>query len=163
MSPRISPDTREPAALYMVDTSSFTELRRTYPRPPFDNVWKLIERLADEGRLISIDLVLDELNAQDDEVSAWAKERSDLFLELDEAIQLRTKEVLAQFPNLVDLKRKKSSADPFLIAAAIVKGAVVVTQEKPSGGPPAVKIPNVCSALKVRCIPLLTLIQEEGL
>lgn len=52
-----------PLALYMVDTSSFTEMRRTYPRPPFDNVWELMERLAAEGRLLSIGLVLDELNA----------------------------------------------------------------------------------------------------
>lgn len=72
--------------------------------------------------------------AHGDDVSAWANEHSDLFLELDAAIQRRTKEILAQFPNLVDLKRKKSSAGPFLIAAAVEKGAVVVTQEKPSGG-----------------------------
>ena len=70
--------------LYMVDTCSFTALRRTYPRevPPFEPVWRTVEILAERKRLFSIDLVLEELNAMDDEVSQWANAHGDLFLPL---------------------------------------------------------------------------------
>jgi predicted nucleic acid-binding protein len=152
-----------PAALYMVDTCSFTELRRTYPRPHLDAVWRLVERVADDGRLLSVEEVFNELQAQDDEVAQWAMARRSLFLPLTEDIQQKAREILISHRTLVNIRRKKSGADPFLIAAAIVHNAIVVTQEKKSGGPPAVKIPDVCEAYGVRCIPLLTLLQQEGL
>ena len=153
----------EKPVTYTVDTSSFTELRRTYPRPHFDAVWKLVEKLATEGRLLSIDEVFREIECQDDEVAEWATKHSKIFLPLDAPIQLKAREILKNHPTLVDLKKKKSGADPFLIAAAIIREATVVTQEKRSGGPPAVKIPDVCQAYKVRCIPLLEMLQAEGL
>jgi hypothetical protein len=153
----------ETPATYVVDACSFTELRRTYPRPHFDAVWKLVEKLAAEGRLHSVDEVLRELSIQDDEVAEWASKHSAIFLPLDEPIQLKAREILKSHPTLIDLKKKKSGADPFLIGAAIVSGATVVTQEQKSGGPHAVKIPDVCQAYKVRCIPLLELLKAEGL
>jgi Domain of unknown function (DUF4411) len=90
----------------MVDTSSFTELRRTYPRPAFDAVWRLLERVATDGRLLSVEDVLRELNAQDDEIAAWARARRHLFLPLTEDIQQKAREILATHHTLVDLKRK---------------------------------------------------------
>lgn len=146
----------------MVDACSFTELRRTYPRPHFDGVWKLIERVAAEGRLLSVKEVYLELDNQDDEVAVWAKKHRDIFLPLTSEVQLKTREILKSHPTLVDLK-KKSGADPFLIAAAILRGATVVTQEKKSGGPPSVKIPDVCAAYGVKCIPLLEFLKAEEL
>jgi hypothetical protein len=86
-----------------------------------------------------------------------------LFLPLTEDIQQKAKEILVTHPTLVDIKRRKSGADLFLIAAAIVRGGIVVTQEKLRGGSPkVVKIPHVCEAYGVRCIPLLALLQQEG-
>src|SRR4051794_2985527 len=166
MTPTASGAPGRDAALdsYMVDTCSFTALHRTYPRevPTFEPVWRTVEMLAERGRLFSIDLVLEELNAVDDQISQWANAHSDLFLPLDIAIQERAREVLASYQRLVDYKKKKSSADPFLIAAAIVKCAIVVTEERPSGGPPALKIPDVCKPMSVGCIPLLELIKRES-
>lgn len=154
---------KEEATTYMVDTSSFTELRRTYPRPHFDAVWKLLEKLVRQGRLHSVDEVFRELDTQDDEVAEWARRHGDIFLPLDEQIQRKAREILKNHPTLVDLKKKKSGADPFLIAAAIDTGAAIVTQERKSGGPPVVKIPDVCQAYRVRCVTLLELLKAEGL
>jgi len=152
-----------PAPVYVVDTCSFTELRRTYPRPHFDAVWKLIERVADEGRLVSVEDVFLELDAQDDEVAEWARARRGLFLPLTEELQAKAREILSTHPTLVDVKKRKSGADPFLVALGVLRHACVVTQERRSGGPPAVKIPDVCAAYGVRCVPLLQLLQDEGL
>jgi hypothetical protein len=126
-------------------------------------VWRLVESIADNGRLLSVVEVLIELNAQDDEVAVWANARQELFLPLTEDIQAKAREILASHPTLLDMKRKKSSADPFLIAAAIIRAATVVTQEKRSGGPPSVKIPDVCAAHGVPCVNLLSVLQAEGL
>lgn len=68
--------------LYMVDTNSFTELPRTYPRPHFTGVWHLVEELVRVGRLISIDEVLRELENQDDEIAEWARQRKEVCLPL---------------------------------------------------------------------------------
>jgi hypothetical protein len=147
----------------MVDTCSFTELRRTYPRPHFKSVWTLIERLVTDGRLLSVEEVYIELKAQDDEVAEWAEQHKDIFLPLTEEIQLKAREILKRHPTLVDLKKKKSGADAFLIAAALLGGAAVVTQEEKSGGSPTVKIPDVCAFHAIRCIPLLELLKAERL
>ena len=149
--------------LYMFDACSFTELRRTYPRPHFEAVWKLIEKVCAEGRLLSVDEVFRELCAEDDEVTEWARAHSGIFLPLDEQVQLKAREILKTHPNLVDLKKRKSGADPFLIAATILHKAVLVTQENRSGGSPAVKIPDVCHAYGVPCIRILEVLKSEGL
>jgi Domain of unknown function (DUF4411) len=150
------------AAIYMVDACSLIELRRTYPRPLFAPVWKLLEELAASGRLLSVEEVLLELKRQDDEIAEWATQRKEIFLPLDEEIQLKAREILKAHPTLVDLKKRKSGADPFLVAAALTRGAIVVTQEGRSGGPGKVKIPDVCQARTIKCITLLDLLQAEG-
>ena len=152
-----------PEFLYVVDSCSFIELRRTYPRPQFDAVWKLVERLVRKGLIVSIEEVLVELDAQDDSVARWAHERENIFLPLSEDVQNLARDILAEYPTLVDLKKKRSSADPFLIALGILIGGIVVTEEKRSGGPPAVKIPDVCAAVGVPCIPLLEMLITEQL
>ena len=147
----------------MVDACSFTELRRVYPRQNFPAVWELVEDLVTQRRLISVADIFVELDAQDDEVASWAQSHQGIFLPLSEDIQTQARDILRSYPNLIDLKKRKSSADPFLIAAAIIHEATVVTQEKPSGGPPVVKIPDVCRGYKVPCIQLLEMLKEEGL
>ena len=116
-----------------------------------------------QGRLISVADIFVELDAQDDEVSSWAQSHQGIFLPLSEDIQTQARDILRSYPNLIDLKKRKSSADPFLIAAAIIHEATVVTQEKPSGGPQVVKIPDVCRGYRIPCIQLLEMLQEEGL
>ena len=150
-------------AKYIVDTSSFTSLQRTYPRDVFPGAWTLLDKLSRNGVLISVEDVLEELKGQDDEVFKWAMKNKSIFLPLDEAIQVQARRILAERPTLVDLKRRKSGADPFVIAAAAVYSCAVVTEEKPSGGPQKVKIPDVCKHLNLRCIAVLDMLRDEGL
>ena len=148
---------------YAIDTCSFTELRRTYPKDVFPGVWDKVGELADNGTLISIEDVYEELKIQDDEVLEWADGHFEIFKPLDEPIQIRTREIMEKHPNLIDLKRRKSGADPFLVAAAMVFSCSVVTQEKPSGGPHRSKIPDVCRANGIACVRLLAMLRAEQL
>lgn len=150
---------------YIVDTCSFTTLRRVYPREMFSPVWTLLSDLAREGAMASVDQVLEELKAQDDVVTQWAESHVSIFLALDAPIQEKAGEILARFPDdvFLDLRKRKSGADPFVVAAAMVNHAAVVTEEKKSGGPNKVKIPDVCASFGVDCFPLLELLRREGL
>jgi hypothetical protein len=147
---------------YMIDTCSFTTLRREYPSDVFGPVWEHLSSLIKGGQLVSCEDVYIELIQQDDLLAKWIKEHKSMFLPLDEDTQDAAKMILSRFRTLVDLKKKKSSADVFLIASAMREGCVVVTEENRSGGPPKVKIPDVCDGLGVRCIKLLDLFRESG-
>lgn len=150
---------------YWFDTCSFTEVRRVYPRDNFEAVWLLIEELVEANHIRSVEDVYLELQAQDDDLAIWAQVRRQHFLRLDEPIQREARNILGRFPTLIDLRssRTSSSADPFLIACAVVHGGTVVTQEGRSGGPPKVKIPDVCDQLGISCIRLLDVLRNEGL
>jgi len=148
---------------YVVDTCSFTTLRRVYPPDVIPGAWDAMSEMAALGIIISSHEVYLELEAQDDGVFEWAQDHKDIFLPLEAPIQLKAAEILNEYPNILDLKQSKSSADPFLIATAIVNSCSVVTEEQPTGiGSKKIKIPNVCRALGINCINLLDLMRAEG-
>jgi hypothetical protein len=153
--------TTTPPTLWF-DTCSFTELRRSYPKPEFESVWQFVEQLLSSGRILSIDEIYIELAQQDDEVFNWVSQWEDNFIPLDDAIQLRAREILVRFPTLIDLRKGKSGADPFLIAVAAVRGGIIVSEENRSGGPPKVKIPDVALSLNITCIKFLNVLRQEG-
>ncbi len=138
-------------------------MRRIYPKDVFPGAWELLDQLSDDGVLLSSDEVFEELKVQDDEVLEWAKKNFSIFIPLDEDVQMSASKILTTHANLVDLKRRKSGADPFVIGTAIVKGCAVVTEERPSGGPRKSKIPDVCKAYQVKCIRILEMLRECGL
>ncbi len=103
-----------------------------------------------------------ELKRQDDDVFQWAGEQSELFVQLDEEIQLVVQSILRRFPKLVDTRKSRSGADPFVIALAISNEATVVSNERRNNSPDRPHIPDVCEAMGIRCITILELIREQG-
>ncbi|WP_425414889.1 DUF4411 family protein [Rubellimicrobium mesophilum] len=69
--------------------------------------------------------------------------------------------MLARLPRLVGEKKLRTSADPFVIAMARVRGLQIVTNEKPTGSPLRPHIPDVCLALGMPPMNLLDLIRAE--
>lgn len=148
---------------YTVDTCSLTAVRRVYPEDVFPGVWAKLNELADEGVFFCVQDVMRELEFEDDEITAWAKAHKSIFLPLDEEIQSKAAEIIASHQTLIDLKKRRSSADPFIIASALVSSCIVVTEEKPSGGPDKEKMPDVCRAYQVEWISMLEMFRREGL
>ena len=107
--------------------------------------------------------MFEEIKAQDDEILEWANEFEEIFYPLTEEIQIEAIKILETHDNLVDLKKRKSGADPFVIATAMVHSCTVVTEEKPSGGPKKSKIPDVCKDYGVKCVKILDMLRSEGL
>jgi hypothetical protein len=93
----------------------------------------------------------------------WAQKFVHIFIPLDEPIQTKVRQILKTHKTLLDLKKIRSEADPFVVASAILNGCTVVTEEKPSGGPNKSKIPDVCKAYGVECVPVIEMLRMEGL
>lgn len=149
--------------IYVIDTCSLVAMSETYPKDVFPGVWKKVDALIDQGVIISVEDVYEELSSKDDDVFQWAKSRGNIFKILDVSIQNSAIEILQSHANLLDLKNNKSSADPFLIATARVHRGIVVTEEDFSGGVHKSKIPDVCRDYEVECINLLEMLRREEL
>lgn len=149
---------------YSIDTSSILEgWRRHYPPDIFPGLWVRLDHLIESDELVATDEVLRELARRDDEIHTWAKQRSRMFLPIDEEIQIATAEILALFPKLVDDRPTRSGADPFVIAVAKVHNLIVVSEEqrRPNTTPERPNIPYVCDRLGIPCIRLVDLMRAE--
>lgn len=136
--------------------------RRYYPPDVFPGLWRRIDGLIAAGELVATEEVLIELEKKDDELFKWAKERHTMFLPLDYEIQAAAADILRDHPMLLNAKKNRSAADPFVIAVAKCRGCCVVTGENPSNNIRKPKIPDVCGVLGIRCIRLLDLFREQG-
>jgi hypothetical protein len=147
---------------YSIDTSAILDgWARYYPPDVFPGLWQHVDDLIAEGRLIATEEVLHELERKDDDAYAWAKERQQMFVPIDEEIQPAVTAILEQFEKLVDTRANRSAADPFVIALAQTKGCAVVTGEKATKNLNRPNIPDVCQELKLPCLALLQLIRNE--
>jgi len=148
---------------YCFDTSSFVNpWAKWYPPETFPSLWQKVDLLITEGKIIACEEVLYEIEKQADDLHAWLKQRRSIFHPLTEEIQQATVEIQSQFPNLVDYRRQRSQADPFIIATALVHGKILITEEKFSDSLSRPKIPNVCKHFKVTCISFLDLMKRES-
>src|SRR4051812_49072290 len=130
---------------YCVDTSGWLDgWQRQYPPDVFPTLWTKIDALVQSGEIISSEEVYLELERKSDELHEWIKARKQMLVALDEPIQVRASALLAEYPRLVDTLRGRSKADPFVIATAMERNAIVVTGEVISGNLEKPRIPDVC-------------------
>ncbi len=148
---------------YSVDTSAILNpWRLHYPPDVFPSLWRRLEEAADHGVIVASEEVLQELAKKDDEVWDWARERPAMFIQVDEAVQQAVRGILNRFPRLVDSRRGRSGADPFVIGLARTRNIAVVTYETPSGNLEKPRIPDVCHALGVGCLQFVEFIRDLG-
>jgi len=146
---------------YCVDTSGWLDgWQRHYPVDVFPSLWGKIHDRICAGEIISSEEVYVELARKDDELHAWVQNRKQMLAALDEDIQTRAASLLIEYPRLVDTLRNRSTADPFVIATAAARGAIVVTGEVASGRMEKPRIPDVCHAKGIRCMTFLQMIRE---
>lgn len=148
--------------IYCADTNVFIDAWvRMYPIDVIPTLWRNFERLILEKRLIAPYEVKRELEKKTDPLLEWVKEQEGLFQPDDEDVQQILREVMSRFPLLVESKKNRSGADPWVIALAKARKATVLTQEAFSTKDGRPRIPNVCEAFEVPCISLLNLIRRE--
>lgn len=144
--------------IYVIDACALIDAAQNYnmSKKSFTHIWNELNEMIRNGQLISSTEIMDEL--KDDDLKDWAKKHRECFLPLTQDVQEKTKEVLAQFPNLIKVRSTgNSNADPFLIATALIKGGSIVTNEKLGDEKTKDhKIPNVCQALEIPYMNLHT-------
>jgi len=148
---------------YSLDTSAFLNAwRRSYPPDVFPSLWDKLDKLAGEGIIIASEEVLVELERKDDEVYAWAQLHEQMFAPIDGVTQQIVRSILQRYPRLVDTRKNRSGADPFVIALAQIEGCTVVTNEVMSNNLLRPHIPDVCAAMSIRYIDFLQMAREQG-
>lgn len=141
---------------YSFDTSALIGAwRRNYPPDIFPKWWELFEESINNGLVRATEEVKEELSKQDDELYSWARNHHQLFLPIDELIQLEVKDILESYPRLVENKKNRTIADPFVIALAKINNAIVVTCENLANRPDRPNIPDVCRGLNIDYVDLL--------
>lgn len=148
---------------YSFDSGAIINGRRDIFKPrTFGVVWTRIEQMIATGQVQAVDEVKREVTRKDDEAAAWAKAQKGLFVQLTRDVQVATKEVLAAHPRLMGKGGgTRNSADPFVIALAMVGNGSVVTQEQPRNLTKP-RIPDVCVALGVPWQTLPEFVDEQG-
>jgi hypothetical protein len=147
---------------YCIDTSCvIAAWEERYPLENFPKFWALFEQAIADGKILAPEAVLDETEPKSAELHKWLKEHDGMFLPLEEAIQQQAKTVLARHPRLVAAKKQRTSADPFVIATAVVRGLAIVTEERPTGNLNRPNIPDICGDFGVTYMSLLQMIRAE--
>jgi hypothetical protein len=129
----------------------------------FKPVWERLSALIDEGRLRASVEVRNDIKKKDDDLAEWCEARPDLIVDIDDdRIQQKVAALLGKYPRLVDTRKGRSGADPFVIALAQMHNPTltVVTEER-GGTAKKPHIPYVCQEEDIRCISLLELIREQ--
>lgn len=154
--------------IYVFDTSSFRELFRHFYQSRFPTLWDLFSTLVNEGQIISVREVLNEVKAKQGErdlLYTWSKSNRQLFLEPteDEIGYVKTIMNHNHFRHIIPQKSilsGKPVADPFLAAKAKSINGILITQEllKPNGA----KLPNVCDYLEAQWTNLEGFMEKEN-
>jgi len=121
-----------------------------------------MDALARNGHILVPEEVLEELAAQEDDLTTWVKDRSDMIVvPTSRAVMLEARAILSDHQHLTKSGTGRGRADPFVIALAAIRQCPVVTQER--GGTAArPRIPYVCGARNERCMAILDVVRAEG-
>lgn len=155
--------------VYCIDTSALIDLKLRYPQRVFPSLWTELSELVSAGRMVAPVEVKNELMAKDDELWRWAKKQRKMFAKCTRSQLALVAQILREFPGLIDHRKRRPDADPFVIALALAEKQddlfggdfVVVTHEKPhpTGRP---HIPDVCRHYDIQCVDLPELFAREG-
>jgi hypothetical protein len=146
--------------LFIVDADSWIACHEErYPTDVFPGLGDCIASAATDDLIKTPRQALRETGDGSGGVSAWVQAiQPTIVLQETKRVVAKMIEVVEKFPKLT--RGIKESADPWLVAHAMLRtGAVVVTEEKPSvGGMP--KVPDVCAAFGVRSVNALTMFRR---
>lgn len=154
--------------MYIFDTSSFSQIFKSYYPERFPSLWERFNRLIECKNIVSVKEVFEEIENESNVPNwsrEWIKDRKGLFHppSEDEATFVKQIFQVEHFQQLLQKKQRiksKPLADPWLVAKAKVEQGILVTEE--AHKPNAARIPNVCEHFGVRCMNLEGFMEEEN-
>lgn len=160
---------------YWVDANVFIQSANgllSFTRAP--RFWAELAKHISSRNICTSEMVYKELVGFGDELSNWvATRKQNLCRSADEAVQLELKKVVDYVANCTNQRSGKkrydaaneneffSGADPWLIAHVLKHGGTLVTNEsRVHPDAKKVRIPDICTPLKARCIDLIAMMDE---
>jgi Domain of unknown function (DUF4411) len=148
---------------FVLDSSFLIKLHRDQPIDLYPSLWDRVSELLATGDAVILREADREMQAKDDDVRGWPRDRKAAVVETSvEELEI-VRGIAERHPAWV--RGAKNSADPFVFAAARTRGALVVTDERPSGRGTEdrnLRIPTVAAELDVECILPTELIRRCG-
>lgn len=153
-------------AVYSFDTSSLIEACDVlYPMDNFPSLWGKIEDLIKSNRLKMSQVVFEEA-MRNEYLDKWCSNKGlKPFLELkvDESIQYYVSAILKDYPGMINARKNKSGADPWVVALAMqYQGMVVVTEEKSTSDRIHPRIPDVCNFSNIEWVNIAGVVKKEN-
>ena len=157
------------SVLFLLDANVFIQaFQRHYPFDVCRGFWDCLVALSEQGKLTSIDRVLDELHGYDDDLRQWANDApASLFSPSNEtavaAVYRQVMESVNGNPQYFDYAKRdfERGADGWLVAYASVHGLTIVTHEVDN---PEVRkrvpIPNVCRQFDIPYIDTFEMLRR---
>ena len=142
---------------YCLDANVLIESWQKYYSPKLcPDYWVLLDELGKKNMIFIPDMVFQEITRTEDELTDWLKNSGIPVYKIDEPVTLCLKKVYENpvHRQRVDNVKKRSLADPWVIAHALNENACVVTKEErvTAANTNKIKIPNVCENLGIRSI-----------
>ncbi len=141
---------------YLLDANVFMSAKNLHYGMDFcPAFWDWLVHEGHRGTVSSIDKVADEIEAGQDELTAWARTHGrQLFRRTPPTLATQFAKVstwvTGQQYTPAAINTFLQAADFYLIACALEGNHVVVTHEHPSTSPNRIKIPDACVGLGVR-------------
>ncbi len=154
---------------YCLDTNVLIQAWQKYYSPVYcPGYWDVLNQLGKQRRIFLPEEVSEEIKRTDDDLKDWLKSSTIPIVPTTEEVTRNLKKIYSENPKhnlLVDNKKGRSLADPWVIAHAMKESATVVTKEEKitRSDSKTIKIPNVCENMKVRCITDFEMIEELGM
>jgi len=163
---------------FIIDTDTLiTPYRLFYPFDMFPDFWDCVEQKIKTGEIKILDMVYKEISEGGDQLSDWLSAIGDIG-----QIERKDSTVIAHYGNILNYINtsplykvealnswaKTSTADPWLIAAALAHSYTVITFEKSNAGLNAnqpskdAKIPDICRQFNVKCESLYYMTRQVG-
>lgn len=152
----------------MIDSDVFIQAKNLHYGFEFcPAFWDWMVTSNHDGQVFSIERVGDELQAGNDALARWAKDRgARLFLQPDAALVSAlgpvSQWVTGQGYDPSAVNTFLQVADYYLVAHALAHRCVVVTHEVASPSKKKIKIPNVCIGLGIKCMNPYEMLRHEG-
>lgn len=160
--------------VWVIDTSSITEIRRRLTRADQVTVYTSLTLLVTGGHLVFPAEVLDELKRGSNPSSS----REDLPFEWCKSVAgtaslnpslVTVKEVLGQVPDVLDPDKPRGAeeADPYILALAVElkrngQDASIITQDK-TDKPKKLSLSSAAGILKIPAVAVLAFLKSQGL
>lgn len=102
---------------YVVDTGSLIDLVRRYPRAVFPGLWKKIDTLVAEGRMLAPWQVYKEIEQKHDTLFTWARGHMDMFRENTAQIAKFAAALARDYHRMSGRHAGVERADPYVAAS----------------------------------------------